>query len=205
MIRVIRYSGPGSWEPSRRLKQSLRKRYHRIVTMTTTLDQHSYCSQQNESFNVTTYGSNASFQSSTLPIASTGGHSFFKTKKCMYGASLDSLLFLPQCHFSTSSDKQKNQNQETISQHSVSQTNSTKNTTKIKIKASDKELLSNSTQSFMDTYLPSSFHPYARLARMDKPIGTALLLWPCFWSTAIAAPPGMYPDPMLLGLFTIGR
>jgi hypothetical protein len=46
--------------------------------------------------------------------------------------------------------------------------------------------------------------PYMRLARLDKPIGTMLLLWPCYWSTAIAADPGHWPDPKLLGLFTIG-
>lgn len=71
-------------------------------------------------------------------------------------------------------------------------------------KSSDKELLSQTSQSFIDSYLPLHFRPYARLARMDKPIGTALLLWPCFWSTAIAASPGMLPDPTLLALFTAG-
>jgi len=39
---------------------------------------------------------------------------------------------------------------------------------------------------------------------MDKPIGTWLLLWPCAWSTAIAAGAGHLPDPKLLGLFTAG-
>ena len=32
--------------------------------------------------------------------------------------------------------------------------------------------------------------PYTRLARMDKPIGTTLLLWPCAWSISLAAPLG---------------
>jgi 4-hydroxybenzoate polyprenyltransferase len=36
------------------------------------------------------------------------------------------------------------------------------------------------------SYLTSSIHPYARLARIDKPIGTFLLLHPCLWSTALA-------------------
>lgn len=35
--------------------------------------------------------------------------------------------------------------------------------------------------SWIDLYLPSSAQPYARLARLDKPIGTWLLLWPCIW------------------------
>lgn len=50
--------------------------------------------------------------------------------------------------------------------------------------------------------LPKSVLPYARLARMDKPIGTWLLLWPCFWSTAMASP--TLPDPYLMSLFTVG-
>eukprot|EP00934_Nitzschia_sp_Nitz4_P006098 Nitzschia sp. Nitz4//scaffold105_size73764//16891//17964//NITZ4_005671-RA/size73764-processed-gene-0.72-mRNA-1//1//CDS//3329532432//6088//frame0 len=56
--------------------------------------------------------------------------------------------------------------------------------------------------TWVENYLPGPWQPYARLARMDKPIGTWLLLWPCGWSTAIAAQ--SYPDPFLLGLFTTG-
>ena len=58
--------------------------------------------------------------------------------------------------------------------------------------------------TWVDDYLPLSLQPYARLARIDKPIGTWLLLWPCFWSTAMATPEGCLPDPYLLGLFTTG-
>eukprot|EP00562_Extubocellulus_spinifer_P006690 CAMPEP_0178514226 /NCGR_PEP_ID=MMETSP0696-20121128/23906_1 /TAXON_ID=265572 /ORGANISM="Extubocellulus spinifer, Strain CCMP396" /LENGTH=437 /DNA_ID=CAMNT_0020144299 /DNA_START=15 /DNA_END=1328 /DNA_ORIENTATION=- len=57
--------------------------------------------------------------------------------------------------------------------------------------------------AFVDQ-LPPSLQPYARLARLDKPIGTMLLLWPCCWSTALAAPPGCLPDPTLLALFATG-
>eukprot|EP00986_Skeletonema_menzelii_P016116 scaffold13751_cov150-Skeletonema_menzelii.AAC.1 len=39
------------------------------------------------------------------------------------------------------------------------------------------------------SYLPPSLHPYAHLARLDKPIGTMLLLHPCLWSTALAYTP----------------
>mmetsp|Transcript_5672 Transcript_5672/g.12007 ORF Transcript_5672/g.12007 Transcript_5672/m.12007 type:complete len:535 (-) Transcript_5672:1410-3014(-) len=39
------------------------------------------------------------------------------------------------------------------------------------------------------SYLPQSLHPYAHLARLDKPIGTMLLLHPCLWSTALAYTP----------------
>mmetsp|Transcript_21400 Transcript_21400/g.38674 ORF Transcript_21400/g.38674 Transcript_21400/m.38674 type:complete len:300 (+) Transcript_21400:228-1127(+) len=62
----------------------------------------------------------------------------------------------------------------------------------------------NSTTTSIVDRLPLSVQPYMRLARLDKPIGTMLLLWPCYWSTAIAADPGHWPDPKLLGLFTIG-
>ncbi|KKX28344.1 4-hydroxybenzoate octaprenyltransferase [Rhizobium sp. LC145] len=35
--------------------------------------------------------------------------------------------------------------------------------------------------------LPRPAWPYAQLARWDRPIGWQLLLWPCFWSSALAA------------------
>eukprot|EP00591_Stephanopyxis_turris_P010412 CAMPEP_0195526236 /NCGR_PEP_ID=MMETSP0794_2-20130614/27175_1 /TAXON_ID=515487 /ORGANISM="Stephanopyxis turris, Strain CCMP 815" /LENGTH=396 /DNA_ID=CAMNT_0040656869 /DNA_START=51 /DNA_END=1241 /DNA_ORIENTATION=- len=59
------------------------------------------------------------------------------------------------------------------------------------------------TNTFVD-HLPKDMQPYAKLARMDKPWGSMLLLWPCFWSTALAADYGCYPDMQLLGLFTVG-
>lgn len=40
---------------------------------------------------------------------------------------------------------------------------------------------------WVDRFLPGSLRPYARLARLDRPIGTWLLLLPCWWSTAMAA------------------
>lgn len=44
----------------------------------------------------------------------------------------------------------------------------------------------------------------AALARVDKPTGTLLLLWPGTFSIAMAAAPGALPDLSLLGLFTVG-
>jgi 4-hydroxybenzoate polyprenyltransferase len=35
--------------------------------------------------------------------------------------------------------------------------------------------------------LPRVLWPYAQLARWDRPIGWQLLMWPCFWSAALAA------------------
>jgi len=58
--------------------------------------------------------------------------------------------------------------------------------------------------TWVDQFLPPAVQPYARLARIDKPIGTWLLLWPCLWSTALAAPSGSLPDSVLLGLFATG-
>lgn len=39
--------------------------------------------------------------------------------------------------------------------------------------------------------LPASLLPYAALARLDKPIGTYLLLHPCLWSAALAGSPAL--------------
>lgn len=51
---------------------------------------------------------------------------------------------------------------------------------------------------------PKQIQPYLKLARLDKPIGTWLLFWPCSWSIASAAPPGCLPDPYMLALFGTG-
>lgn len=46
--------------------------------------------------------------------------------------------------------------------------------------------------------------PYLRLIRFDRPIGSWLLFWPCGWSIALAAGPGCWPDPLMLGVFATG-
>ncbi|KAG1710437.1 4-hydroxybenzoate polyprenyltransferase, mitochondrial [Nymphon striatum] len=51
---------------------------------------------------------------------------------------------------------------------------------------------------------PENVKPYLYLARLDKPIGTWLLLWPCLWSIGLAAPGGCLPDLYLMGLFVSG-
>ncbi|GLT37445.1 hypothetical protein SLA2020_117620 [Shorea laevis] len=58
--------------------------------------------------------------------------------------------------------------------------------------------------SWIDLYLPISIQPYAKLARLDKPIGTWLLAWPCMWSITLAASPGNLPDFKMLTLFGCG-
>jgi 4-hydroxybenzoate polyprenyltransferase len=50
--------------------------------------------------------------------------------------------------------------------------------------------------------LPNGWRPYARLARLDRPIGTWLLLFPAWWGIALAA--RGWPDPALLALFAVG-
>jgi 4-hydroxybenzoate polyprenyltransferase len=61
--------------------------------------------------------------------------------------------------------------------------------------------------------LPRRLWPYAQLARWDRPIGWQLLMWPCWWSAALAASayarPGdsfasLIPQPWHLVLFFIG-
>jgi 4-hydroxybenzoate polyprenyltransferase len=49
--------------------------------------------------------------------------------------------------------------------------------------------------------LPPRLRDYAVLARWDRPVGTWLLLLPCWWGTALA--PG-WPDVRLLALFAVG-
>ncbi|KAL6583821.1 Palmitoyl-protein thioesterase 1 [Orobanche minor] len=59
-------------------------------------------------------------------------------------------------------------------------------------------------RSWIDVYLPEKARPYARLARLDKPIGTWLLAWPCMWSITMAATPGSLPDFKMMMLFGTG-
>ncbi|HEY1258660.1 MAG TPA: 4-hydroxybenzoate octaprenyltransferase [Stellaceae bacterium] len=51
-------------------------------------------------------------------------------------------------------------------------------------------------------YLPRAAQPYARLARLDRLIGTWLLLFPAWWGLALAAPG--WPDLRLTALFALG-
>jgi len=47
--------------------------------------------------------------------------------------------------------------------------------------------------------LPPRLRPYASLMRLDRPIGTWLLYWPCAWSVALAGVDGRWD--LFLGLF----
>lgn len=61
--------------------------------------------------------------------------------------------------------------------------------------------------------LPRGLWPYAQLARWDRPIGWQLLMWPCWWSAALAASAyakagepltSVLPSPWHLFLFLAG-
>ncbi len=77
---------------------------------------------------------------------------------------------------------------------------------------------------WIDRHAPQPTRPFLKVMRIDRPIGTWLLLWPCWWSIALAAHhaapasaggtiPGWavtglwgggWPDPVLFVLFGIG-
>ncbi|GLQ05663.1 4-hydroxybenzoate octaprenyltransferase [Sneathiella chinensis] len=61
-----------------------------------------------------------------------------------------------------------------------------------------------SKKNWVDLYAPEFVQPYLKLSRVDRPIGTWLLLYPCWWSVALAAPDGHWPDWGLFVLFAIG-
>src|SRR6188472_2417877 len=47
--------------------------------------------------------------------------------------------------------------------------------------------VADATGNWVDTHAPSWSRPYLRLSRFDRPIGSWLLLMPCWWSAALAA------------------
>lgn len=46
------------------------------------------------------------------------------------------------------------------------------------------------SDNWVDRYAPAPWRPYLRLSRADRPIGTWLLLLPCWWAIALAAAAG---------------
>ena len=66
--------------------------------------------------------------------------------------------------------------------------------------------VADSVGNWVDNRAPEWTRPYLRLARYDRPIGSWLLLMPCWWSAALAA--GMAHDlrplPLTLVLFFVG-
>ena len=58
--------------------------------------------------------------------------------------------------------------------------------------------------NWLDRYAPAPARPYARLMRLDRPIGTWLLLLPGWWALAMAEPDGDWPNWFWVALFGIG-
>lgn len=57
---------------------------------------------------------------------------------------------------------------------------------------------------WVERWLPAAWRPYARLSRLDRPIGTWLLLLPGWWAIALARPAEAELDIWLIVLFGIG-
>ena len=66
--------------------------------------------------------------------------------------------------------------------------------------------VADATGNWVDTLAPAWSRPYLRLSRLDRPIGSWLLLIPCWWSAALAAVAAHASAPSLLRLvlFFIG-
>jgi 4-hydroxybenzoate polyprenyltransferase len=66
--------------------------------------------------------------------------------------------------------------------------------------------VADATGNWVDTHAPPWSRPYLRLSRFDRPIGSWLLLMPCWWSAALAA--GVAGNvsqlPLVIVLFFIG-
>jgi 4-hydroxybenzoate polyprenyltransferase len=66
--------------------------------------------------------------------------------------------------------------------------------------------VADATGNWVDSLAPAWSRPYLRLARLDRPIGSWLLLMPCWWSCALAAiaAGNAAPNPTHLALFFVG-
>src|SRR5260370_2195022 len=66
--------------------------------------------------------------------------------------------------------------------------------------------VADSPGNWVDSHAPRWSRPYLRLSRLDRPIGSWLLLIPCWWSAALAA--GVAHDigrlPRVVALFFVG-
>jgi 4-hydroxybenzoate polyprenyltransferase len=65
--------------------------------------------------------------------------------------------------------------------------------------------VADATGNWVDGLAPSFVRPYLRLARLDRPIGSWLLLMPCWWSVGLAGMrAGHFPSLWHIALFFIG-
>lgn len=70
----------------------------------------------------------------------------------------------------------------------------------------DGAILDAPARNIVDRFAPLAWRPWLRLGRYDRPIGSWLLMWPCWWSAALAAlASGRVRElPWHLALFGIG-
>jgi 4-hydroxybenzoate polyprenyltransferase len=82
----------------------------------------------------------------------------------------------------------------------------TRGNTDANVKSTELARVADATGNWVDTLAPLWSRPYLRLARLDRPIGSWLLLMPCWWSAALAAP--LAHDlgrlPVVIALFFVG-
>jgi 4-hydroxybenzoate polyprenyltransferase len=66
--------------------------------------------------------------------------------------------------------------------------------------------VADATGNWVDTLAPPWSRPYLRLSRFDRPIGSWLLLMPCWWSAALAAGVTGHIGqlPLVIALFFVG-
>ena len=63
------------------------------------------------------------------------------------------------------------------------------------------DLVPDSERTGLIGALPKAWRPYASLMRVDRPIGTWLLFWPCAWSVGLAGVQGQW---QLFAWFLLG-
>ncbi len=69
--------------------------------------------------------------------------------------------------------------------------------------------VADATNNWVDLRAPAAFRPYLRLARLDRPIGSWLLLMPCWWSVGLTglamdrSPSGWHIVLFLIGAFAM--
>jgi 4-hydroxybenzoate polyprenyltransferase len=83
----------------------------------------------------------------------------------------------------------------------------TRGTTEVNVKSATAQArVADAPGNWVDTLAPPWSRPYLRLARLDRPIGSWLLLLPCWWSAALASAPAHDVSrlPIVLALFFAG-
>jgi 4-hydroxybenzoate polyprenyltransferase len=72
--------------------------------------------------------------------------------------------------------------------------------------SADRAVADAPARNWVDRLAPLGWRPWLRLGRYDRPIGSWLLLWPCWWSAALAANAANLTSqlPKHLALFVIG-